>query len=85
MYTKIKTNFGYYISGYTIKYPKNKSKGENNLVELRRSEYKMARQMGFEPKNKVTSSVNRKHYYVSDYDYAKFLQTLQKNTTESVR
>lgn len=56
-----------------------------NLKDIRREEYKRAVEWGFKPKHKVQHSISKKHYFLSDPDYAKFKKIVDSKITESFK
>lgn len=56
-----------------------------NLVDIKRSEYKRALEMGFKPKYNVSHSVSKRHYFLSDIDYEALNKIVNARIVESVR
>lgn len=53
------------------------------MKDVKRSEYKMAREWGFKPRNKVQHSISKKHYFLSDNDYKRYKKVVNSRIVES--
>ncbi len=53
------------------------------MRSIRKAEYKQAKKFGFIPRDGVSKSVKKRHYWLSDRDFYKYCEVMSKHTIES--
>ena len=58
---------------------------KDRMIAVKRQTFRMAQSLGFKPKHRVSSSVNRKTLYLSEYDFERMNEVFKAHTIQNGR